>query len=143
MKDFAEIVASWPAERAKLDRRDRALMTIRACMAVGDSEKWIQAQNVLARLLSEEDLAALAYTCLRSLPAEIAYDVTEKANGQHGDWLPPLDPQDASEALSIARYWAAGASDLELKAAAMVATEKMAPRSRSGFIGWLKKKGLL
>lgn len=143
MKDFAEIVASWPEERAKLDRRDRALMTIRSCLLLGEDHQWIRSQNVLARLLSEEDLAAIAYTCLRSLPTEIAYDVTEQANGQHGDWLPPLDPQDASEALSIARFWAAGASDLELKAAAMVAVEKMAPRSRSGFIGWLKKKGLL
>jgi hypothetical protein len=143
MKDFADIVASWPAERAKMDRRDRALMTLRSCLLLGEDHNWIRSQNVLARLLSEEDLAAIAYTALRSLPTEIAYDVTEAANDQHGDWMPPLDPNDPSEALSIARFWAAGASDLELKAAAMVAVEKMAPRSRKGFIGWLKKKGLL
>lgn len=143
MKDFADTVAAWPKERAKMDRRDRALMTIRSCMLLGDSEKWIQSQNALSRLLSEEELAAIAYTALRALPAEIAYDVAEKANGQSGEFLPPLDPEDRAEALSLARYWAAGASDIELKAAAMVAVEKMAPRSRTGFIGWLKKKGLL
>lgn len=143
MKDFANVVASWPAERAKMDRRDRALMTLRSCMAVGDSDRWIRSQNVLARLLTEDELAAIAYTALRAMPAERAYDVTEAANEQHGDWLPPLNPNDPAEALSVARYWAAGASDIELKAAAMVAVEKMAPRSRKGFIGWLKKKGLL
>lgn len=143
MKDFNEVIASWPKERAKMDRRDRALMAIRSCMAVGDADKWIQSQNVLARLFTEEELAALAYTALRALPTEVAYDVTEKANEQFGDWMPPLDPQDTSEALSLARFWAAGASQLELKAASMVAVENMTPRARRGFVGWLKKKGLL
>ncbi len=87
MKDFAEVVASWPTELAKLDRRDRAMMTTRACFVLGDTENWLRSQNVLARLLSEEDLAGLAYICLRSLPTETAYDVAERANGHHSDWF--------------------------------------------------------
>ncbi|GAA6160151.1 hypothetical protein NBRC116589_23250 [Ruegeria sp. HU-ET01832] len=53
-----------------------------------------------------------------------------------------IGPQGVSDALSITLLWATGASDTELKAAATVAV-KMAPRSRGGFVGWLRKKGLL
>jgi hypothetical protein len=143
MKDSATETRTLPSSKMTEGRWDRVARTLFVLLASDDENAWIESQNYMARNLTETELASIAYTMLRALPDEICHEVANEAIYQHGEWYAPIDPNDEKDILSVTRFWAAGASQTELKAAAMVAVEKMAPRSRSGFIGWLRKKGLL
>lgn len=139
MKD----TAPEPNSKMTEGRWDRVARMIFALLASDDANAWVEAQNFMARNLTETELASIAYTMLRALPDEICHDIANEAIYQHGEWYSPIDPKDQKEVLSVARFWAATSSQMELKAAVMASFEKMTPRSREGVTGWLKKKGLL
>lgn len=139
---FEAIVAKWPRHRAQMDRRDRALMVLRSCLVMEDPDRWLLSRNAVARHLTESELASLAYTALSALPPEIAYEIAELAGQQGGEWLPPMDPNDKAEAMATARLWAAGATQTELKAGAMVAVKSMPKQARRGFFAWAAGEGL-
>ncbi|MDC0657067.1 hypothetical protein N6L27_03560 [Leisingera sp. SS27] len=126
-----------------LARRKDAAKAILCCLIEDDREAWLAASPTLSRKLTEQELASVAWAALRAMPGEAAFDTAKSALECGWEFLPPLDPEDKAEVLSTARMWAAGASQNELMAAAVVAVEGMAPRSRTSFAGWLKKKGLV
>ena len=136
MKDTADALND-----AKVDRHDAALVEIRRCFDARSDDTWLVSQHTFSRILTEEERVSLAYTMIRSLPAETAYQAAQTALDETSSWLPPLDQSNPRDVLDAAKLWADGASHDELKAAAMVSVQRMPEAARSGFVSWLKKKG--
>lgn len=61
------------------DRRTQACHVLWDALNAESADIWLDMAPVWTRLLSETEIAALVFSCLRALPAEISHHTVEKA----------------------------------------------------------------
>ncbi|MGJ8586372.1 MAG: hypothetical protein ACSHXD_19960 [Marinosulfonomonas sp.] len=91
-------------------------------------DHWFGLRTILRVRLTEAERAALAYTALTSLNPENSLAVAKTAFQSKGMPLPPF-----LGGMADARFWAAFASEEELKTVAVAATEAMGAKDQAAF----------
>lgn len=125
-----------PQFQKKQERRGRAVEAIRNALTLEEKSNFYELPAVLARHLSEDELAAVGFCVLKALPHEQAVAVAAHAVGPSE--LPEQPDQETH--MFAARMWADSANEQELKAYAHAAIMKMAPRSKQRLKDWLLSK---
>ena len=120
----------------KLERRTRAANLVMNLLVSEDLAGWMDSPPAFARLLSENDLKGLAFAVLRALPVEEADDVIEAVFYPDRAPIMPTDQLDLAQARAEARQ----IGPHGVKAMARACVERMPPRTRTAFLGWLQEK---
>lgn len=125
-----------PRFSAKTARRIKAAELILHLLISEDLDAWIDAPPALARRMSENDLKGLAFAALRALPAEEADDVIDAILHPERPAIIVTDGLDLTMARAEVRQM--GASSV--KAMGRACVERMPPRTRTAFVGWIQEK---
>jgi len=125
-----------PRFAAKTARRIKAAELILHLLISEDLEAWMDAPPALARRMSENDLKGLAFAALRALPAEEADDVIDAVLHPERPTILVTDSLDLTQARAEVRQMGAGS----VKAMARACVERMPPRTRTAFVGWIQEK---
>ena len=115
----------------KMDARRCAARSIFHALQSQDPEAWQSLVVILGARLSPDELAAGAWAFLTAARREDAQDVAWSVLGEAGPPCTPFGP-----IWPEARAWAETASEVERKAYAAAAVERMTDATRTAFVRW-------
>lgn len=119
----------------KMIRQAQGVRLIEAALNMDDLSGIYGLPLAIARHLNEQERCALAFCLLKSLPYEMAYEVSEAVFGPGEGPQPPLDEDLAADA----RMWAQTSSEKVVKAYTAQGFRSLSPSNKRGFLGWVDR----
>lgn len=127
---FDQIVQDKATARKAFDRREQAARFILDGLDGGD---WLEVAAQIARRLTEEERVGLLAGVIKSLPDDLTKQVLD---AMFDGGVPGSDPKDH---MAAAKFWAADATPVEIKAFVAVGIKQMPPETRRAMRQWLNK----